>query len=297
MEAMGYKSEYPTDTQGHDTCNNCSLSLYLREINRTPLLTRREERELGKRIRNGDNGALDWLVRANLRFVVSIAKHYVNRGLPLEDLIGEGNLGLLNAARRFDEQRGYKFISYAVWWIRQAILKALAEHSGIVRLPLSHLSMLRRIRRLSGQVDQELGRTSSTAEIAKRIRMPEKKVHDAMNTTPANLSLNDPCSGDANDTLLDYLVDKRGRTPEDEAIKHALRDDMARVIYRLSGMEKLALQLYFGLSGEEPMTLAEVGKKLDLTGERVRQIKNRAIRRLRKTWPRGDIHLEVPRHY
>jgi RNA polymerase primary sigma factor len=259
-----------------------SLDLYLHEINRTPLLTRDEERELAKRIHTGDKAALDRLVQANLRFVVSIAKQYANQGLSLEDLINEGNLGLIKAAHRFDEERGFKFISYAVWWIRQAMLQSLAEHSRIVRLPLNRAGTLYRIGKVSRQLDQELGRAPSPDEIAARLNISPQEVMDTMVIANTHVSLDDPYSADKDDTaLVDYLADDVSASPDEETYASALSDDLERALGTLSDRERRILALYFGLGGDEPMTLEDIGKKLGLTRERIRQIKEKAIQRLR----------------
>jgi len=262
--------------------SNRSLDLYLHEINKTPLLKREEEQALARRIRKNDKAALDQLVKANLRFVVSIAKQYANQGLSLEDLINEGNLGLIKAAHRFDEKRGYKFISYAVWWIRQAMLQALAEHSRIVRLPLNRAGTLYRIGKASRQLDQELGRSPSAAEIAKRLKLSEQEVEDTMHIANTHVSLDDPYSNDQDDNaLVDYLMDEKARMPDDQTFEAALSDDMEKALKTLSEREQDILNLYFGLGGEEPLTLEEIGKRLGLTRERIRQIKEKAIARLR----------------
>jgi RNA polymerase primary sigma factor len=269
-----------TDKKGFS--GNRSLDLYLHEINKTPLLTREQEQELARRIRKGDKGALDQLVKANLRFVVSIAKQYANQGLSLEDLINDGNLGLIKAAHRFDEKRGYKFISYAVWWIRQAMLQSLAEHSRIVRLPLNRAGTLYRIGKASRQLDQELGRTPTPEEIAKRLDISVDEVKDTMSIANTHVSLDDPYSNDQDDNaLVDYLEDENAAMPDDETFEHALSDDMDKALDTLTDREKLILSLYFGIGGQEPLTLEEIGKKLGLTRERIRQIKEKAISRLR----------------
>jgi RNA polymerase primary sigma factor len=261
---------------------NRSLDLYLHEINKTPLLKREEEQALARRIRKGDQDALDQLVRANLRFVVSIAKQYANQGLSLEDLINDGNVGLIKAAHRFDEKRGYKFISYAVWWIRQAMLQSLAEHSRIVRLPLNRAGTLYRIGKASRQLDQELGRSPSAHEIAKKLQISEEEVKDTMHIANTHVSLDDPYSNDQDDNaLVDYLMDENAQMPDDETFEHALSDDMEKALDTLADREKQILSLYFGLGGEDPLTLEEIGQKLGLTRERIRQIKEKAISRLR----------------
>ena len=264
------------------TGGNRSLDVYLHEINKTPLLKREEEQELARRIKKGDKDALDGLVKANLRFVVSIAKQYANQGLALEDLINDGNLGLIKAAHRFDEERGYKFISYAVWWIRQAMLQSLAEHSRIVRLPLNRAGTLYRIGKASRQLDQELGRAPSAGEIAKKLKLSETEVQDTMHIANTHVSLDDPYSSDQDDSaLVDYLQDENAQMPDEQTYERALSDDMEKALDTLSDREKLILSLYFGLNGEEPLTLEEIGKKLNLTRERIRQIKEKAIVRLR----------------
>ncbi|HEX5132063.1 MAG TPA: RNA polymerase sigma factor RpoD/SigA [Candidatus Krumholzibacteria bacterium] len=259
-----------------------SLDLYLHEINKTPLLTREQERDLAQRIRTGDQKALDGLVKANLRFVVSIAKQYANQGLSLEDLINEGNLGLIKAAHRFDEERGFKFISYAVWWIRQAMLQALAEHSRIVRLPLNRAGTLYRIGKVSRQLDQELGRAPSAEEIAARLGISIEEVEDTMVIANTHVSLDDPYSADKDDTaLVDYLTDEKQAAPDEDTYVAALSDDLEKALGTLSERERMILALYFGLGGDEPMTLEDIGKRLKLTRERIRQIKEKAIQRLR----------------
>lgn len=261
---------------------NRSLDLYLHEINKTPLLKREEEQELARRIRKGDQEALDQLVKANLRFVVSIAKQYSNQGLSLEDLINDGNVGLIKAAHRFDEKRGYKFISYAVWWIRQAMLQSLAEHSRIVRLPLNRAGTLYRIGKASRQLDQELGRSPSPLEIAKRLQISEDEVKDTMHIANTHVSLDDPYSNDQDDNaLVDYLQDENAQMPDDETFEHALSDDMEKALDTLADRERQILSLYFGIGGDDPLTLEEIGQKLGLTRERIRQIKEKAISRLR----------------
>jgi RNA polymerase primary sigma factor len=269
-------------TRSHGPGGNRSLDVYLHEINKTPLLTREEEQELARRIRKGEQSALDQLVKANLRFVVSIAKQYANQGLSLEDLINEGNLGLIKAAHRFDEKRGYKFISYAVWWIRQAMLQALAEHSRIVRLPLNRAGTLYRIGKASRQLDQELGRQPTPQEIAKKLDLSVEEVQDTMKIANTHVSLDDPYSQDKDDNaLVDYLTDEDQVSPDVGTYTNALTEDMEKALNMLTDREKLILTLYFGLNGEDPLTLEEIGKEMNLTRERIRQIKEKAIQRLR----------------
>jgi RNA polymerase primary sigma factor len=261
---------------------NRSLDVYLHEINKTPLLTREEEQQLARRIRKGQQAALDQLVKANLRFVVSIAKQYANQGLSLEDLINEGNLGLIKAAHRFDEKRGYKFISYAVWWIRQAMLQALAEHSRIVRLPLNRAGTLYRIGRTSRQLDQELGRKPTAQEIANKLNLSVQEVEETSKIANTHVSLDDPYSSDKDDNaLVDYLTDENQVSPDEGTYTNALTEDMEKALNMLTEREKLILTMYFGLNGEDPLTLEDIGKEMKLTRERIRQIKEKAIQRLR----------------
>ena len=262
--------------------NNRSLDVYLHEINKTPLLTREQEQDLARKIRDGSQEALDQLVKANLRFVVSIAKQYANQGLSLEDLINDGNLGLIKAAHRFDEKRGFKFISYAVWWIRQAMLQSLAEHSRIVRLPLNRAGTLYRIGKVSRQLDQKLGRQPTATEIAQKLKISVEEVEDTMHIANTHVSLDDPYSNDKDDNaLVDYLTDDGQECPDEGTYSHALSEDMEKALNTLTDREKLILTLYFGLEGEDPLTLEDIGKRLKLTRERIRQIKEKAIQRLR----------------
>jgi len=260
-----------------------SLDIYFQEINRTPLLTREEERDLARRGRAGEKGAMDRLVRANLRFVVSIAKQYANQGLSLEDLINEGNLGLIKAAHRFNEERGFKFISYAVWWIRQGILQALADQSRIVRLPLNRAGTLYRIHRASREIEQELGRTPTPDEIAARLDVPAHEVLGTMFISNTHVSLDDPYSADNDDTLVDHLPAEGQSAPDEPTYNAALSHDLERALETLPEREGLVLTLYFGLRGREPMTLDAIGDELHLTRERIRQIKEKAIDRLRRS--------------
>lgn len=259
-----------------------SLDLYLREINNTPLLTREQERTLAQNIRKQDESALHDLVKANLRFVVSIAKQYVNQGLSLSDLINEGNMGLIKAAHRFDEKRGFKFISYAVWWIRQAMLQALAEQSRIVRLPLNRAGTLYRIGKVARQLDQELGRSPEIGEIADKLNLTHEEVRDTMKIANSHLSLDASFNNDQEEnSLVDYLADESQEPPDEMAFSNALSEDMQKALDTLTDRERKILNLYFGLSGDEPLTLEEIGKRMRLTRERIRQIKEKAILRLR----------------
>jgi len=259
-----------------------SLDLYLAEINNTPLLTREEEKQLARRIRKDDQEAFHKMIKANLRFVVSIAKNYINQGLSLADLINEGNVGLIKAAHRFDEKRGFKFISYAVWWIRQAMLQALAEQSRIVRLPLNRAGTLYRIGKISRQLDQELGREPEVDEIAEKLGVSVSEVRDTMKIANSHLSLDASYNNDPEENSLgDYLVDDDQESADEMTYTNSLSGDMRRTLETLTEREKNILIMYFGLNGEEPLTLEEIGRKMDLTRERIRQIKEKAIKRLR----------------
>ena len=258
-----------------------SLDLYLREIGETPLIKAAEEVELAKKIKNGDQSALEKLTKANLRFVVSVAKQYQNQGLSLADLINEGNIGLIKAAKRFDETRGFKFISYAVWWIRQAILQALAEQSRIVRLPLNRVGTLHKIGKISSSLEQEFGREPSPAEIAKELELSTLEVSDTLKISNTHLSLDAPFSTSEDNSLMDVLEDELQPAPDEALLDESLRLEIERALRTLSGREAQVISLYFGLTQEKPLTLEEIGARFGLTRERVRQIKEKAIRRLR----------------
>lgn len=258
-----------------------SLDQYLREISRYPLITREDEVELAGQIHKGDEPALDKLVRSNLRFVVSVAKKYQNQGVSLADLINEGNLGLIRAAHKFDETKGIKFISYAVWWIRQAILQALAEQSRIVRVPLNRAGTLHRIGRRSSALLQELGREPTVREIAEGMDITEEEVAKTMSISQAHLSLDAPLTPGEDNKLLDYLPDTQKPGPDDETFEHALTESIGDVLRSLKDREARILKLYFGLENQEPMTLEEIGSLMGITRERVRQIKEKALARLR----------------
>ncbi len=262
---------------------NRSLDLYLQEIGETPLLTAEQEVQLARLIRQGDRKALDKLTRANLRFVVSVAKQYQNQGLSLADLVNEGNIGLIKAAKRFDETRGFKFISYAVWWIRQAILQALAEQSRIVRLPLNRVGTLHKIGRTSSILEQEFGREPSTEEIAKELEMTALEVTDTLKISNSHLSLDAPFSHGEDNSLLDVLTNDLQPAPDDALLDESLKIDVAKALDTLTLREAEVIGLYFGIDRERAFTLEEIGGKFGLTRERVRQIKEKAIRRLRHT--------------
>ncbi len=258
-----------------------SLDLYLKEISQVPLLTADQEVELAVRIKNGDKGALDHLTKANLRFVVNVAKQYTNQGLSLSDLINEGNIGLIKAAKRFDETKGFKFISYAVWWIKQAILQALAEQSRIVRLPLNRAGTLYKIGKLSNDLGQEYGREPTPAEIAVELDLPVDEVTDTMSLSNSHLSLDAPFSGNNDNRLIDFLPDDFQPSPDQSLLEDALRGDIEKALKTLTKREAEVITLYFGINREKPLTLEEIGQKFGLSRERVRQIKEKAIRRLR----------------
>ncbi|MCE2902041.1 MAG: RNA polymerase sigma factor RpoD/SigA [Gemmatimonas sp.] len=258
-----------------------SLDQYLRDISAYPLISREEEAELARRIRVGDQDALDKLVRSNLRFVVSVAKKYQNQGVSLSDLINEGNLGLIRAAHKFDETKGIKFISYAVWWIRQAILQALAEQSRIVRVPLNRAGTLHRIGKRANTLLQELGREATHAEIAEGMDITEEEVAKTMSISQVHLSLDAPLTPGEDNRLLDYLPDTIHPNPEDQTFDKARTEAIEESLCGLKEREAKILRLYFGMDEAEPMTLEEIGAQLGITRERVRQIKEKALSRLR----------------
>ncbi len=258
-----------------------SLDLYLRDISRYPLITQVEEVALAERIHQGDQEALDTLVRSNLRFVVSVAKKYQNQGVSLADLINEGNLGLIRAAHKFDESRGIKFISYAVWWIRQAILQALAEQSRIVRVPLNRAGELHRIGRRTSVLQQELGRDPTAGEIAEGMDIDLAEVERTLSISQAHVSLDAPMTPGEDNRLIDYLPDAAERSADAATMEHALTEGIEHVFKSLREREAKILRLYFGLDGPDPMTLEEIGAMMGITRERVRQIKEKALLRLR----------------
>ncbi len=258
-----------------------SLDKYLQEIGKVDLLTADEEIDLAKKIKKGDQKALEKLVKANLRFVVSVAKQYQNQGLTLGDLINEGNLGLIKAAKRFDETRGFKFISYAVWWIRQSILQALAEQSRIVRLPLNRVGALNKIGRAYSNLEQEFEREPSANELAKELEMDITEISDTLKLSGRHISMDAPFSQGEENRLIDVLENDEEPSPDYSLMSESLRDEITRALLTLSEREAEVIKLYFGLGTEHSMTLEEIGEKFNLTRERVRQIKEKAIRRLR----------------
>ena len=261
-----------------------SLDKYLQEIGRVNLITADEEVELAKKIKNGDQAALEKLTKANLRFVVSVSKQYQNQGLSLPDLINEGNLGLIKAAQRFDETRGFKFISYAVWWIRQSILQALAEQSRIVRLPLNKIGAINKINKAFANLEQRYEREPSADEIAQVLAVSEVDIKESMSHAGRHISMDAPMSNDENSgSMYDVLEEEDSPSPEGGLISESLRREIERALSTLTGREADVVRFYFGLNGQHAMTLEEIGEKFELTRERVRQIKEKAIRRLKHT--------------
>ncbi len=259
---------------------SASLDKYLQEIGHEELLSTDEEVELAQRIRKGDKRALERLTKANLRFVVSVAKQYQNQGLSLPDLINEGNVGLIKAAEKFDETRGFKFISYAVWWIRQSILQAIAEQSRLVRLPLNQVGSVNKIARELNKFEQEHERKPSVDEIAERVDLPEDKIADAMKANSRHVSMDAPIADGEDSSMIDFLAGDSSNTDKELAIE-SLKAEVSRILKVLTDKEQKVLRAFFGIDGSPEMTLDEIGEKYNLTRERVRQIKEKALRRLR----------------
>ncbi len=260
-----------------------SLDKYLQEIGKVELLTPEEEVELAKKIRQGDAKALEYLTKANLRFVVSVSKQYQNQGLPLSDLINEGNLGLIKSAQRFDETRGFKFISYAVWWIRQSILQALAEQSRIVRLPLNRVGSLNKISKAYSKLQQELSREPTDEELAEIMEMTPDEVRNTLKISGRHISVNAPFVQGEENTLLDILEDETEDDPDTDLVNESLKKEIQRALATLTDREAEVLSSYYGLNGYSSMTLEEIGARFKLTRERVRQIKEKAIKTLRQS--------------
>ncbi|MCX6145495.1 MAG: sigma-70 family RNA polymerase sigma factor [Ignavibacteriales bacterium] len=258
-----------------------SLDKYLQEIGKVDLVTSQEEIDLARRIKKGDQKALEKLTKANLRFVVSVAKQYQHQGLSLGDLINEGNLGLIKGAKRFDETRGFKFISYAVWWIRQSILQALAEQSRIVRLPLNRVGALNKIGKAFSALEQEFEREPSASELAEELDMSLFEVSDTLKISGRHLSMDAPFAQGEDNRLLDVIQDQRQPSPDHQLMEESLKVEVRRALNTLSEREAQVVRLYFGLDLEHSLTLEEIGGKVNLTRERIRQIKEKAIRRLR----------------
>ena len=258
-----------------------SLDKYLQEIGKVDLLTPEQEIELAIKIKKGDQTALELLTKANLRFVVSVAKQYQNQGLSLGDLINEGNLGLIKAAKRFDETRGFKFISYAVWWIRQSILQALAEQSRIVRLPLNRVGALNKIGKAYSNLEQEFEREPNASEIANELEMDISEISDTLRISGRHVSVDAPFAQGDNNSLLDVIENEHQPEPDNTLMSESLKSEIDRALSTLSEREAEVIKLYFGLKKEHSLTLEEIGERFNLTRERVRQIKEKAIRRLR----------------
>ncbi len=260
-----------------------SLDKYLQDIGKEELITAEEEVELAKKIQSGDQLALEKLTKANLRFVVSVAKQYQNQGLSLPDLINEGNLGLIKAAKRFDETRGFKFISYAVWWIRQSILQALAEQSRLVRLPLNQVGSLNKIKKATSRLEQQFERTPSVDEIAELMELPEYKIDKAMKITTRYVSVDAPLSQEEDTKFLDVFISDDVPRTDSDLMRESLNKEIQRSLATLTDKERDVINLYYGIGMAHGLTLEEIGAKFDLTRERVRQIKEKAIRRLKHT--------------
>lgn len=268
-------------SSGISTRESQSLDRYLQEIGKVGLITPEEEVELAKRIQAGDQKALEKLTKANLRFVVSVSKQYQNQGLALGDLINEGNLGLIKAAKRFDETRGFKFISYAVWWIRQSILQALAEQSRIVRLPLNRVGALNKIGKELSKLEQEFERMPSAAELAESLDMSVAEVADTLKISGRHLSVDAPFAQGEDNSLLDVIENEETPNPDSDLMSDSLKTEIERALSKLTKREAEVVRLYFGLGREHSLTLEEIGERFDLTRERVRQIKEKALRKLR----------------
>jgi len=259
-----------------------SIDTYLMEIGREELITADEEVELAKRIKGGDKHALDKLVKANLRFVVTVAKQYQNQGLSLPDLINEGNLGLIKAAQRFDDTRGFKFISYAVWWIRQSILQALAEQARLVRLPLNQVGSLHKIKKVTSRLEQEYERSPSVEEIAKKLEIPESKLKKVLGIIPHYVSMDAPITEDEDTKFSDNFSSEDDSNTDSNLMRESLLKEISRSLSTLSERERDVINLHFGIGKDHGMTLDEIGEKFDLSRERVRQIKEKALRRLKR---------------
>lgn len=258
-----------------------SLDIYLKQIHDIPLLTREGEAKLARAIRAGDQAALAKLVESNLRFVVSVAKQYAGQGLSLTDLINEGNIGLIRAAERFDEKRGFKFISYAVWWVRQAMLQALAEQSRIFRVPLNRATTLYRVGKVQQRLTQDLGREPTVEEIAERLKLSRQEVRGTLDIANVPLSMDESYGEDEENPLRDYLRDEEADLPDADTYRRTLIEDVERALDALPERERSILMHYFGLGGREPETLERIGERFELTRERIRQIKEETLQKLR----------------
>lgn len=260
-----------------------SLDKFLQDIGKIPLVTAEEEVALAQRIKEGDHQALEKLTKANIRFVVSVAKQYQNQGLTLPDLINEGNLGLIKAAKRFDETRGFKFISYAVWWIRQSILQALAEQSRIVRLPLNQVGSMNKIKKKMAELEQRYERPASLDELAEELDMPKEKISEVLNISSRSVSMDAPLVQDEETNLIDVFVPEDSPSTDQSLMKESLSREIERALSSLTEKERDVINLFYGIGGHHGLTLDEIADKFDLTRERVRQIKEKAIKRLRNS--------------
>ncbi|MGM0648123.1 MAG: sigma-70 family RNA polymerase sigma factor [Bacteroidota bacterium] len=262
--------------------DSASLERYLQEISRMPMISAEEEVTLARRIRQGDMVALEKLTQSNLRFVVSVAKQYQNQGLSLSDLINEGNMGLIKAAQRFDETRGFKFISYAVWWIRQSIMSGIAEQSRIVRLPINKIGAINKIKHIYAELEQQYQRIPNAKEIASKLNLTEKEVKESLKNASKHLSMDAPLLQDEEISLYDVISMDDDITPEDDLLRESLKNEIMRALAILPEREGDVLRLYYGINEKEPLTLEEIGMKYELTRERIRQIKERALRKLKR---------------
>jgi len=260
-----------------------SLDKYLHEIGKVDLLTAEEEVTLARKIKEGDQEALAKLVKANLRFVVSVAKQYQNQGLSLPDLINEGNVGLIKAAQRFDETRGFKFISYAVWWIRQSILQALAEQARIVKLPLNKIGSINKVNRALAELEQRFEREPTIEELSELLELAPEDIKEALRGNNRHLSMDAPLTQDEDSSMYDVLLSPDSPMPDKGLLNESLRREIERALSTLTPREANIIRLYFGLNGKHPLTLEEIGEEFDLTRERVRQIKEKALKRLKQT--------------
>jgi RNA polymerase primary sigma factor len=291
MPAKATKKQVNVNFTGSKKDDENILSMYLKEINKIPLLSREEEDKYARAAAQGDKTAKDKLINANLRFVVNVAKKYQNQGLPLSDLISEGNIGLMNAIERFDVDKGYHFISYAVWWIRQAILKAICEKSRMIRLPLNRANELVQIEKARKQIQGEKGDEAEMKKIAKVLNMDEDHVADLVNISRDLISLETPVYAEKDSSLLGDFVEDTGYTqPEDEVIEKTLKDDINAILTTLTEKEAEIVQFRFGLNGRNPLSLKEIGDRYNLTKERIRQIEKKAIKRLQH--PKRSQYLE-----
>jgi RNA polymerase primary sigma factor len=265
------------------TTDDTSLGIYLKEISKNDGLSAADEAQIAKKIRSGDQRAFEKLVKSNLRFVVSVARNYQNQGLPLSDLINEGNLGLIRAAKRFDEKKNFKFISYAVWWIRQAILQALAEQSRIIKLPLNRVGTIHKIGKTQRVLEQKLQRLPNCGEIARELKIKEKDVNDTIKIGNTHISFDAPVLDENDSKLIDVFVDKHQEQPDGQLLEWSLKHELDKSLNLLSPREKDVLKMYFGIDYGVSHTLEEIGNRFQLTRERARQIKEKAIKRLKNS--------------